>query len=84
MRDTSLDGRLQLRRYYSMGWRKVIEVVGRTECPKCGGGFIYRPHPTGDEIQRDDILECGVCGYTGPLADWIKPVGDPDKPRNSN
>jgi ferredoxin len=56
-----------------MTWKKVVKVVGVSECPVCGNpAFDFEPNADIDDPRA--LVRCGKCGRVCPADQFIKSV----------
>ena len=61
-----------------MVWKKVVQVVAVSECPKCGNrAFDHEPETTIDDPQG--LVRCGKCSYVCPSSEFVRPVEGPKR-----
>jgi ribosomal protein S27AE len=61
------------------GWKKIVQVVAVSACPKCGNsGFDLEPGADIDDPHAR--IRCGKCGYVDQAAKFMKPVNPTDNP----
>jgi ferredoxin len=59
-------------------WKKVVQVVAVSECPKCGNrAFDLEPGTTIDNPQG--LVRCGKCSYVCPSNEFMRPVETANK-----
>jgi hypothetical protein len=55
-------------------WKKVIEVVAVSACPKCGNR-AFAPEPgTNIDDPQGFLVRCGKCGYVCLSSEFMRPV----------
>ena len=54
-------------------WKKVVQVIAVSECPKCGSrAFDLEPGTNIDDPQG--LVRCGKCSYVCPSNEFMRPV----------
>jgi ferredoxin len=59
-------------------WKKVVQLVAASACPKCGNQ-AFDPEPGTGRNDPQGMVRCGKCGYVCPVDEFMKPVDRADK-----
>ncbi len=54
-------------------WKKVVQVVAVSACPKCGNR-AFDPEPGTNIDDPQGLVRCGKCGYVCLSSEFMKPV----------
>jgi transcription initiation factor TFIIIB Brf1 subunit/transcription initiation factor TFIIB len=56
-----------------MVWKKIVEIVAVSACPKCGNrGFDLEPGSDMEDPRAN--VKCGKCGYVCQADEFMRPV----------
>jgi hypothetical protein len=59
-------------------WKKVVQVVAMSACPKCGNRAFDR-EPETNIGDPKGLVRCGKCDYVCEVSDFMRPVESADK-----